>query len=238
MEFKFSKNAKLVLSCGIIFLGFPLGLKDNSRGSSFQYRMTGYQEVITDPSYFGQILTFTYPEIGNTGINSEDSESNIAVKGIIVRNISSNNSNWRSNKDFNEWLIEHNIIGLYGIDTRALVKILRSNGSMNGILTSEELNVNDCLKIISDTPKMEGLNLSKNVSTKKGYSWQTTSKTNFDKRISTSSFKKIFKIIAIDFGIKISILNRLASHGCEVLVLPSTTSSEEVLENNPDGIFF
>ena len=103
--------------------------------------MTGYQEVITDPSYYGQILTFTYPEIGNTGINHEDSESDITVKGIIVRNYSSNKSNWRSLKSLNEWLIEQNIIGLYGIDTRALVKILRSNGSMNGIITSEEKDI-------------------------------------------------------------------------------------------------
>ena len=108
--------------------------------------MTGYQEVITDPSYYGQILTFTYPEIGNTGINSEDSESNGSVKGIIVRNYSSNNSNWRSQKNFHEWLVEKNIVGLYGIDTRALVKILRSNGSMNGVLTSEDITVESCLK--------------------------------------------------------------------------------------------
>ena len=103
--------------------------------------MTGYQEVITDPSYYGQILTFTYPEIGNTGINLEDSESSISVKGIIVRNYSSNNSNWRSLKNFNQWLVEKNIIGLYGIDTRALVKILRSNGSMNGAVSYTHLTL-------------------------------------------------------------------------------------------------
>ena len=138
--------------------------------------MTGYQEVITDPSYYGQILTFTYPEIGNTGINLEDSESDIAVKGIIVRNYSSNSTNWRSVKNFNEWLIEQNIIGLYGIDTRALVKILRSNGSMNGLLTSEDISIENCLRIISDAPKMEGLNLSKKVTTEKGYLWHSTTK--------------------------------------------------------------
>ena len=130
------RNAKLVLSNGISFPGFSFGASGTTVGEIvFNTGMTGYQEVITDPSYFGQILTFTYPEIGNTGINHEDSESNMTVKGIIVRNYSSNNSNWRSEKGFNQWLIEKNIIGLYGIDTRALVKILRTNGSINGVYT-------------------------------------------------------------------------------------------------------
>ncbi len=200
--------------------------------------MTGYQEVITDPSYFGQILTFTYPEIGNTGINLDDSESDISVKGIIVRNYSSNNSNWRSFKNFDEWLIEKNIIGLYGIDTRALVKILRSNGSMNGLLTSEDKNLETCLKIIHETPKMEGLNLSKEVSTKEQYFWQKHSETDFDVRKHYSENTKKLKIIAIDFGIKKSILNRLVSHGCEILVLPSKSSFEDVLSKKPNGVFF
>ena len=132
----YKKNAKLVLSNGIVFPGFYFGASGTAIGEIvFNTGMTGYQEVITDPSYYGQILTFTYPEIGNTGINFEDSESNTNVKGLIVRNFSSNKSNWRSKKDFNQWLVEKNIIGLHGIDTRALVKILRSNGSMNGVIT-------------------------------------------------------------------------------------------------------
>ena len=146
MNNSFKKNAKLVLSNGIVFPGFSFGASGTTVGEIvFNTGMTGYQEVITDPSYYGQILTFTYPEIGNTGVNLEDSESSISVKGIIVRNYSSNNSNWRSFKNFNEWIIEKNIIGLYGIDTRALVKILRSNGSMNGLLTSEDKNLETCL---------------------------------------------------------------------------------------------
>ena len=179
----YKKNAKLVLSNGIVFPGYSFGTSGTAVGEIvFNTGMTGYQEVITDPSYYGQILTFTYPEIGNTGINLEDSESNINVKGIIVRNYSSNNSNWRSRKNFDEWLIEKNIIGLYGIDTRALVKILRSKGSMNGVITSEKNTVESCLKIIRDTPKMEGLNLSKLVSTKKPYLWQNLTETDFDVR--------------------------------------------------------
>ena len=235
----YKKNAKLVLSNGIVFPGFSFGASGTAIGEIvFNTGMTGYQEVITDPSYYGQILTFTYPEIGNTGINLEDSESSMNVKGIIVRNYSTNNSNWRSLKSFNHWLVEKNIIGLFGIDTRALVKILRSNGSMNGVLTSEDKTPESCLEMIYETPKMEGLNLSKVVSTKESYFWQNPTKTDFDirKRYSKKPYK--FKIVAIDYGIKKSILNRLVSHGCEILVLPSRSSLKEVLSNKPDGIFF
>jgi len=238
----YKKNAKLVLSNGIVFPGFFFGASGTAIGEIvFNTGMTGYQEVITDPSYYGQILTFTYPEIGNTGINFEDSESNINVKGIIVRNFSSNNSNWRSKKNFNQWLIEKNIVGLYGIDTRALVKILRSNGSMNGILTSENKTLDTCLKLIYETPKMEGLNLSKEVSTKQQYLWKNKTETDFDVReiySKKSNKSNKLKIVAIDFGIKKSILNRLVSHGCEVLVLPSRSSLKDVLSNKPDGVFF
>ena len=233
------KNAKLVLSNGIVFPGFSFGSPGTVVGEIvFNTGMTGYQEVITDPSYFGQILTFTYPEIGNTGINLEDSESNINVRGIIVRNYSTNNSNWRSKKNFNQWLLEKNIVGLYGIDTRALVKILRSNGSMNGVLTSEDKTIESCLKIIYETPKMEGLNLSKDVSTQQQYFWRNPTETEFDVRSKYSENSKKLKIVAIDFGIKKSILNRLVSHGCEILVLPSHSSLDDVLSNRPNGIFF
>ncbi len=235
----FKKNAKLVLSNGITFPGFSFGASGTAFGEIvFNTGMTGYQEVITDPSYYGQILTFTYPEIGNTGINFEDSESDISVKGIIVRNYSSNNSNWRSKNNFNQWLIDKNIIGLYGIDTRALVKILRSSGSMNGVITSEDRNIDDCLKIISETPKMEGLNLSNEVSTRNNYHWRNTTLTDFDVRKNNSNLVTNFYIVAIDFGIKKSILNRLYSHGCEIIVLPSNSTLEEVLSHKPDGIFF
>ena len=235
----YKKNAKLVLSNGIAFPGFFFGASGTAIGEIvFNTGMTGYQEVITDPSYYGQILTFTYPEIGNTGINLEDSESNKSVKGIIVRNYSSNNSNWRSFKNFDQWLVEKNIIGLYGIDTRALVKILRSNGSMNGALTSENKTVETCLKLIYKTPKMEGLNLSIKVSTKQEYLWQNQSETDFDVRKKYIEKQNRLKIVAIDFGIKKSILNRLVSHGCDVLVLPSRSSLKDVLSNKPDGVFF
>ena len=192
MNHPFKKNAKLVLSNGITFTGYSFGAMGSTVGEIvFNTGMTGYQEVITDPSYFGQIITFTYPEIGNTGINLEDSESNNSVRGLIVRNFSNNNSNWRSKLNFNQWLIEKNIIGLYGVDTRALVKILRSNGSMNGLITTEKNDLNSCLEIIPNTPNMRGLNLAKDVSTKKNYFLKETSITNFDIR------EKILSLIHI-----------------------------------------
>ncbi len=239
MNHPFKKNAKLVLSNGITFTGYSFGAKGSTVGEIvFNTGMTGYQEVITDPSYFGQIITFTYPEIGNTGINFEDSESENSVKGLIVRNFSNNNSNWRSKLNFNQWLIKKNIIGLYGIDTRALVKILRSNGSMNGLITTEKNGLDSCLEIISKNPNMQGLNLAKEVSTNKNYISKETTMTDFDVRERVYNNINKFKIVAIDFGIKKSILNRLVSHGCEILVLPSNSSFEDVLSHSPDGIFF
>ena len=239
MNHPFKKNAKLVLSNGITFTGYSFGAKGSTVGEIvFNTGMTGYQEVITDPSYFGQIITFTYPEIGNTGINFEDSESENSVKGLIVRNFSNNNSNWRSKLNFNQWLIENNIIGLYGVDTRALVKILRSNGSMNGLITTEKNGLDSCLEIISKNPNMQGLNLAKEVSTNKNYISKETTMTDFDVRERGHNNINKFKIVAIDFGIKKSILNRLVSHGCEILVLPSNSSFEDVLSHSPDGIFF
>ena len=239
MNHPFKKNAKLVLSNGITFSGYSFGAYGTTAGEIvFNTGMTGYQEVITDPSYFGQILTFTYPEIGNTGINFEDSESKNTLNGIVVRNYSKNESNWRSKLNLEKWMIDENIIGIYGIDTRALVKILRSQGSMNGLITSEKLSIQNCLNLISNAPNMNGLNLSKEVSTKEPYAWKNTTKTDFDFRMKSLNGIEKLKIVAIDFGIKHSILNRLVSHGCEVLVLPSSSSFDDVLSHKPNGIFF
>ena len=241
MKNSFIKNSKLVLDNGITFTGFSFGAKGTVIGEVvFNTGMTGYQEVMTDPSYYGQILTFTYPEVGNTGINTEDNESvdNI-VKAIIVRNFSNNLSNWRTEISFNDWLIKKNVLGLCGIDTRALVKILRKDGSMNGLVTTESIEFKDCMDILKSSQKMEGLNLAKKVSTKKIYNWSDISQTDFDSRVKLNLNKsKKLKVVAIDFGIKKSILNRLSSHGCDVIVLPSFSKLDDVLIHKPDGIFF
>ena len=240
MSYPFTKNAKLVLQNGLIFEGFSFGAKGRAIGEVvFNTGMTGYQEVMTDPSYFGQIITFTYPEIGNTGINDDDyeSESNI-VKGIIVRNFSDNSSNWRSKLTFDKWLKNKNVIGLYGIDTRALVKILREDGSMNGIITTEELTNSDCLDLLTKSPKMKGLNLAKKVSTCNEYYFKHNT-TNFKlKNRNNIPIKNELKVVAIDFGIKKSILKRLSFYGCNVVVIPADSTLERVLSYNPDGVFF
>jgi len=240
MNDPFKKNAKLVLKNGVIFNGFSFGAKGKAIGEVvFNTGMTGYQEVITDPSYFGQILVFTYPEIGNTGVNFEDSESdNNIVKGIIVRNFSNNTSNWRSKLSLDKWLKKNNVIGLFGIDTRALVKILRINGSMNGIITTEDISIESCRKYLNNTSSISGLNLASQVSTSKEYYWNN-SESNFSfGNFNVGSKKKKLKVVAIDFGVKKSILSRLSYYGCEVIVLPSKTSIEKVLSYEPNGIFF
>ena len=239
MDRSFKKDAKLILENGLVFKGFSFGAKGQAVGEVvFNTGMTGYQEVMTDPSYYGQLLTFTYPEIGNTGINYEDSESlNNVVKAIIVRNYSNNTSNWRSRLSLDEWMFKNNIVGLYGIDTRALVKILRNNGSMNGIITTDSLSLKECMDLLKKSPKMKGLNLAEKVSTKKKYLWNEKSQTAFDVRFKVNNAKKL-KVVAIDFGIKKSILQRFISHGCEVIVMPSDSTIKEVLSQNPNGVFF
>ena len=240
MNDPFKKNAKLVLKNGGIFNGYSFGSKGKAIGEVvFNTGMTGYQEVMTDPSYFGQILVFTYPEIGNTGINFEDSESeNNIVNGVIVRNFSSNTSNWRSKLSLDQWLKKNNVIGLYGIDTRALVKILRNNGSMNGIITTEDIDIESCRNYLNNTPSMSGLNFASQVSTTKEYSWNKN-EYNFSFGNNKNQHKKEkLKVVAIDFGIKKSILNRLSYYGCDVIVLPSKASIDKVLSYEPNGIFF
>ncbi len=240
MNDTFKKNAKLVLNNGAIFNGYSFGAKGKAIGEVvFNTGMTGYQEVMTDPSYFGQILVFTYPEIGNTGINFEDSESeNNIVNGVIVRNFSNNTSNWRSKLSLDQWLKKNNVIGLFGIDTRALVKILRNNGSMNGIIISDDISIESCRNYLDKTPSMSGLNFASQVSTTKEYFWNY-SESNFSfGNIESINKKEKLKVVAIDFGIKKSILNRLTYYGCDVIVLPCKTSIDKVLSYEPNGIFF
>ena len=233
------RDARLILENGFIFEGYSFGAKGQVIGEVvFNTGMTGYQEVMTDPSYFGQIITFTYPEIGNTGINFEDSESeNNIVKAIIVRNYSNNSSNWRAKLTFNEWLINNNVIGLHGIDTRALVKILRKYGSMNGIITTDNITNHRCLEILKKTPPMKGLNLAHKVTTKKEYFWKNSFSSEFRSSDNVLLSEKL-KVVVIDFGIKKSILDRLTFYGCKIIVLPADTSLQTVLSHNPNGIFF
>jgi carbamoyl-phosphate synthase small subunit len=196
--------------------------------------------VLTDPSYRGQIVTFTYPELGNTGVNSEDEESSQPqVKGAIARNICYRPSNWRSTQSLPDYLKQHNIPGIYGIDTRALTRKIRSVGAMNGAISTEILDPDDLLLKVQEAPSMAGLNLVKEVTTQTIYEWSdpTDSIWEFSPAAPGGNKDSLLTVVAIDFGVKRNILRRLASYGCRVIVVPVDTPPEEILKYDPDGIF-
>lgn len=235
-----AQPALLILNDGTAYHGWSFGATGTTVGEVvFNTGMTGYQEVLTDPSYCGQIVTFTYPELGNTGINPEDEEStHPQVRGAIARNICKRPSNWRSTTSLQEYLKQHNIIGIYGIDTRALTRKIRSVGAMNGAISTEILDPTELLNKVQQAPDMTGLNLVPEVSTREPYEWQepTTSLWEFSESAQTENSEQ-FTVVAIDFGIKRNILRRLASYGCRLIVVPANTPPEEILKHNPDGIF-
>jgi carbamoyl-phosphate synthase small subunit len=205
----------------------------------FNTGMTGYQEVLTDPSYCGQIVLFTYPELGNTGVNPLDEESDRPqVKGAIARNICHRPSNWRSTQSLPDYLKQHQIPGIYGIDTRALTRKIRNFGAMNGGISTSILDPTELLEQIQAAPSMKGLNLVREVTTSSVYEWSdpTMPIWEFNPNCQSNS-EPTFTVVALDFGVKRNILRRLASYGCRVIVVPANTSAEDILKYNPDGIF-
>jgi carbamoyl-phosphate synthase small subunit len=241
MSLTTTQPALLVLADGTVFKGKSFGAAGTAIGEVvFNTGMTGYQEVTTDPSYLGQIVTFTYPELGNTGINLEDEESEQPqIAGAIARNVCFKPSNWRSTQSFPDYLKQHKIPGIYGIDTRTLTRKLRSTGAMNGAISSEILDPADLLMKVQEAPSMAGLNLVKQVSTKEVYEWSdpTSAIWEFRPTIDAPAAAQPLTVVAIDFGIKRNILRRLASYGCRIIVVPIDTPPEEILKYNPDGIF-
>jgi len=239
MFFDTDSSAILLLEDGTYFEGISFGALGTVSGEVvFNTGMTGYQEVITDPSYYGQLITFTYPEIGNTGINFEDNESSHpSIKGVIARQISETSSNWRHKISFQKWLKDENVVGIHGIDTRALVRHLRESGSLNGIISSESsYSIAELFSLLKQSPSMSGLNLVDKVTTKSPFKVNSSCLVSFDKRI--KNFNRIpYKVVAVDFGIKQSILDRLVAHGCEVTVLPANASIYDVLSLSPEGVF-
>ena len=239
MFFNTDSSAILLLEDGTYFEGISFGAVGTVTGEVvFNTGMTGYQEVITDPSYYGQLITFTYPEIGNTGVNSEDNESeHPSVRGVIARQISTISSNWRQESSFEQWLKDENVIGIYGLDTRALVRHLRESGTLNGIISSETIySISELFSVLKKSPSMTGLNLVDKVSTKDPFKVNSVCSVPFDQRIKNVKIKP-YNIVAIDFGIKQSILDRLVAHGCEVTVLPGNALISEVLDLSPEGVF-
>jgi carbamoyl-phosphate synthase small subunit len=235
-----TQPALLVLADRSVFRGWSFGAAGTAIGEVvFNTGMTGYQEVLTDPSYRGQIVTFTYPELGNTGVNPEDEESNRPqVQGVIARNSCTRPSNWRATQSLPDYLKQHNIVGIYGVDTRALTRRLRSVGAMNGAISTEILDEIELLQRVQDAPSMAGLNLVREVSTPTVYEWSDPTNTYWEFSPATTLAGEVpLTVVAIDFGIKRNILRRLASYGCRIVVVPATTPPEEILSYNPDGIF-
>ncbi|MEA5533577.1 glutamine-hydrolyzing carbamoyl-phosphate synthase small subunit [Crocosphaera sp. XPORK-15E] len=232
--------ALLVLADGTSFEGLSFGAKGTTVGEVvFNTGMTGYQEVLTDPSYCGQMVTFTYPELGNTGVNPEDEESaGPQVKGVIARNITYRPSNWRSTESLPDYLVRHNIVGIYGLDTRALTRKIRSSGAMNGMISTEILDPGELLRQVQLAPSMAGLNLVKEVTTKEIYEWSTPTDSHWEFNSKNLDSTEVpLTVVAVDFGIKRNILRRLTSYGCRVIVVPANTPPEDILKYNPDGIF-
>jgi carbamoyl-phosphate synthase small subunit len=228
----------LVLADGTLLRGQAFGARGTVIGEVvFNTGMTGYQEVITDPSYAGQLVTFTYPELGNTGVNAADREAERPhARGVIARELSPVASSWRAEGSLDDWLAQHGVVGIRGIDTRALVRHLRQGGAINGAISSDGTAPAQLLAQVRSAPTMGGLNLAAAVSTATPYTWDSLCAAGFDQRQRQQPGHP-YRVVAIDFGIKRAILERLVAHGCTVQVLPGNASLDEVLALNPEGVF-
>ena len=244
-----AKSAILVLEDGTVFKGTAIGAHGVSVGEVvFNTSMTGYQEILTDPSYAEQIITLTYPHIGNTGTNSEDEESDtIWAKGLVIRDLPLLASNFRNQENLSDYLTRNNILGIADIDTRKLTRILREKGAQNGcILTTDSIDdesVNKALEQAKAFPGLKGMDLAKVVTTKAQYNWIEGSwvlgKGYVTPEVSVehNSGNSQFHVVAYDFGAKRNIFRMLVDRGCKLTVVPAQTSAADVLAMNPDGIF-
>jgi len=230
-------QAKLALEDGTVFTGRGFGAAGETCGEVvFNTSMTGYQEVLTDPSYTGQIVTMTYPLIGNYGTTSDDQESRgIQVAGFIVRELTRLPSNFRSQGCLDSYLKAGGITGIEGIDTRALVRRLRVRGAMNGVVSTTDLDDASLVKKARDCPSMAGLDLVSKVVPDKAFEWDTRPGAFAEHVLKSQPAAK--RVVAIDYGMKWNILRCLTQVGCKVTVVPGTASADEVLRHKPDGIF-
>jgi len=239
------RRAILALEDGKVFEGSSFGAGREHWGEVvFNTSMTGYQEILTDPSYKGQIVTMTYPLIGNYGVNGEDFESiHPWVEGFVVKENCPFPSNWRSQESLGPYLKRHGIMGIEGIDTRALTKHIRTVGAMRGILSTEDLNPESLIRKARSSPSMVGSDWVKAVTCSEPYEWGQKEGTGAGLwewgkgQVADPSVEKKFKVVAMDFGMKHNIVRHLASRGCRVFVVPAETTPEEILRTNPQGIF-
>jgi carbamoyl-phosphate synthase small subunit len=233
-------TAAIVFADGTVIWGKGIGATGQSVGEiCFNTSMSGYQEILTDPSYAGQIITFTFPHIGNVGTNIEDIETiNPHARGLIIREDITSPSNWRSTQHFNEWLKQNHMIGVCSVDTRALTRHIRDNGAPNGVIAHAPDGVFDIKALIqtaNDWSGLNGLDLAKDVSCTQTYTWNETM-WSLGKGFGTQTNPDLH-VVAVDFGAKRNILRCLASAGCKVTVVPATSTAEDILRHAPDGVF-
>ena len=239
-----SKPAILALEDGSVFHGTAIGADGVTSGEVvFNTAMTGYQEILTDPSYTRQIVTLTYPHIGNTGINSEDVESaSIAAAGLVIRDLPLLASSFRSEQTLSDYLKSQNVLGIADIDTRRLTRILRDKGAQNGAILAGvdaegEDAVERALAAAKAFPGLKGMDLAKEVSCKEAYEWSEGEWALGEGYADASQGERPYHVVAFDYGVKFNILRMLAARGCRLTVVPAQTPAAEVLAMNPDGVF-
>ena len=236
-----TKSAILVLEDGTEFHGLAIGASGSAVGEVvFNTSMTGYQEILTDPSYSRQIVTLTYPHIGNVGTNAADEESSqVHAQGLVIRDLPLIASNYRNTEDLSAYLVRHNIVAIADIDTRKLTRLLREKGAQNGcIVAGDNLDVADALAKAKAFPGLKGMDLAKEVTTETSYSWTQGSWTLAEELPAPKAESELpYHVVAYDFGAKSNILRMLTDRGCRLTVVPAQTSAEEVLKMAPDGIF-
>jgi len=236
---KANQKAVLALEDGNIFEGWSFGFPGEKAGEVvFNTSMAGYQEILTDPSYKGQIVAMTYPLIGNYGVNGEDIESQgPKVEGFVIKENSTLFSNWRGDKRLSAYLIEHGIMGIEGVDTRALTKHIRLAGAMKAILSTEDLNRDRLIQKAKASPGLIGRDLVKEVTCQKPFQWTSGNESQFSPHdIRPSTFPSQPRVVVLDFGVKYNILRSLRDWNCEVIVLPAFSSADSVLSHHPDGV--
>lgn len=232
-------TAILALEDGSVFKGIAIGAEGVTSGETvFNTAMTGYQEILTDPSYAKQIVTLTYPHIGNTGTNAEDEEStNVWCAGLVIRDLPLMASNFRNQQSLSDYLKENNVIGIADIDTRRLTRILREKGALKGCIMAGVIDESAAVKTAVQFPGLKGMDLAKEVTVEESYAWTEGSWELGKGHLDYAGKQQEFHVVAYDFGVKRNILRMLADRGCKLTVVPAQTPAEQVLAMNPDGVF-